>query len=92
MSKQALFKQFDVWKKNDSKTVLRYRILQEVNSLKYYINTVDVFEAPLKVADLQKLEREYWFIERLLYDDPPNERAAGFDSIDDAVRAFDEGD
>ncbi|HLK08908.1 MAG TPA: hypothetical protein VKV30_13220 [Candidatus Angelobacter sp.] len=80
----SLYQAIDVWKRVSGKELLRYRCFKNLETNRYSVQSADFYSLPLDTAQATNLEKQSCelFAERL-----PDERAAGFASIDEAIAA-----
>jgi hypothetical protein len=81
------YKSFDVWRRRDPQTLVRYRCFEDCSTGRFCVQSADFYQGPITNDQIQFLEKQ--FIE-LLLDQSPFERGESFPSIEEAISDHDE--
>jgi hypothetical protein len=80
------FEAIDIWKRTSSGELVRYRCFRNLRTNKYAVQSSDIYSIPFDPKRTTFLEKQYL---ELLASASPDERDAGFDSLDEAIEAHD---
>jgi len=87
----TMYEAFDIWKRVSDKQLIRYRCFRNLETNRYAVQSSDRYSLPIDSKRVTFLEHQ--FLE-LLAESSPDERAATFESLSDAIvahqRQFDE--
>ena len=81
-----LYQALDVWKRISETRAVRYRCFKNLSSGRYCVQSADFYSVPLDSKRAAELEKQ-WV--ELFTEDPPDNRAKTFDSLEDAIEAHD---
>ena len=79
-------KQFDVWKRKDAETLVRYRCFEHLRTAQFCVQNADFYRTPVIDEYLRQLEKQY--VELLLEEDPFS-RSGSFSSVEEAIEDHD---
>jgi hypothetical protein len=80
-------KSFDVWRRRDPQTLVRYRCFEDCSTGRFCVQSADFYRLPVTNERISYLENQ--FIE-LLMNQSPFERVQSFASIEEAISSHDE--
>lgn len=82
----TLYKACDLWKRTSRSRVVRYRCFENLSTGYFSVQSADFYRIPLDPKQVVHLDNQYL---ELLAEQPPEERAGGFASLQAAVEAHD---
>jgi hypothetical protein len=80
----TMYEAFDIWKRVSDKQLIRYRCFRNLETNRYAVQSSDWYSLPIDSKRVTFLERQ--FLE-VLAESSPDERAATFESLNDAIVA-----
>jgi hypothetical protein len=82
-----VYQAIDVWTRASGDRLVRYRCFKNVQTDKYSVQSSDFYQLPLDANRASYLENQFL---TLLAEAAPDERATGFDTLSEAIRAHDQ--
>ncbi|HEU0178631.1 MAG TPA: hypothetical protein VFV58_30575 [Blastocatellia bacterium] len=82
-----MYRAIDVWRRDGKHKLARYRCFQILESGKYCVQSVDYYYAPIEDEQIKQHEKQ--FLE-LLAESFPDDRGEVYDSLEEAIEAFDQ--
>jgi hypothetical protein len=82
-----LYRAVDVWKRENSGGVVRYRCFQSLNTGMYCVQSSDVYRVPTGAVALQKFDLDKQFVELLIEQDPFQRAGGGHKTLELAIAA-----
>ncbi len=86
-SNQRLFKEINVWRQVDDKTLIRYRCFQELPDGKFFVKSADHFQEPFD-SETSK-QHEMYFVDSLFDDGLISRAKKAYATIEKAIEKFD---
>jgi len=83
-----LYQELAVWKRLDQRTAVRFRCLMNLTTKKVSVQSADYYHPGDEAKHRVHLENS--FVE-LFCETDPAQRSGGFDSVEEAVAAFEQG-
>jgi len=77
------FRAFDVWKREGTKTLVRYHCFENLGTGKFCVQSADFYKTPVTEERLTELQEQYL---ELLLKESPFKRAGSFDTVQEAIR------
>lgn len=88
-SNQRLFKEINVWRQVDEKTLIRYRCFQELPDGKFFVKSADHFREPFD-SEISKQHKMY-FVDSLFDDGLISTAKRTYATLEKAIAKFEEG-
>jgi hypothetical protein len=78
-----LYRAFDVWKREGTQTIVRYRCFENLGTGGFCVQSADFYRSPVTEERMNELQGQY--IE-LLLQESPFKRAGSFATVEEAIR------
>lgn len=90
MKKSQLFREVNVWRRVDDKTLLRYRCLEKLPEGGYFVKSSHFYREPITWDSEQIKQAEFYFIDSMFGEGLLAASKESFASLEEAIAKHDE--